>query len=105
PEMRGEAVGLFDYAFHPEGDGRTAVSTSVAGYLQIDSRFIRVLGKVALPLVQAKADKESSQLLPTFAPVSPASENDPARVFTKVSERPDVPRQELEQFRAVLRLP
>jgi len=105
PEMRGEAVGLFDYAFQPEGDGRTAVTTAVAGYLQIDSRFIRVLGKVAMPLVQAKADKESSQLLRTFARVSRAIENDSAQVFQKVSERPDVSRQELEQFRAILRLP
>jgi hypothetical protein len=73
--------------------------------VQIDSGFLSVLGRVALPFVQAKADKEAGQLLRVFARVSRAIENNAAHVYQKVSERPGVPRQELEQFRGLLRLP
>jgi len=105
PAMRGEAVAILEYTFRPEGDGRTLVATWATGYVQIDNRFLRALGKVALPFVQAKADKEAGGLLRLFARASRAIENNSAQVYFKVSERPDVPRQELEQFRELLRLP
>ena len=53
----------------------------------------------------AKADKEAGQLLRVFARASRAIEGNPSEVYQKVSERADVPRQELERFRELLRLP
>ena len=105
PEMRGEAVAMFEYDFKTDSDGRTLVASRATGYLQVDNRFLRALGKVAGPFVQAKADKEAGQLLRVFARVSRAIEENPSEVYQKVSERPDVPRRELEQFRGLLRLP
>jgi hypothetical protein len=105
PEMRGEAVAMFEYDFKTDTDGRTLVLSRATGYLQVDNRFLRALGKVAAPFVQAKADKEAGQLLRVFARVSRAIEENPGEVYQKVGERPDVPRQELEQFRGLLRLP
>jgi hypothetical protein len=81
------------------------VESWATGYVQIDSGFLSVLGRIALPFVQAKADKEAGQLLRVFARVSRAIENNAAQVYHTVSERPDVSRQELEQFRGLLRLP
>jgi hypothetical protein len=105
PSMRGEAVAILDYRFRPEDDGRTLVASWATGYVQVDSRFLRALGKLALPFVQAKADKEAVGLLRLFARASRAIENNSAQVYLKVSERPDVPRRELEEFRELLRLP
>jgi len=105
PDMRGEAVALFEYTFRPAGDGRTLVESWATGYVQIDSGFVRVLGRVARPFVQAKADKEVGQLLKLFARASRAIENNAAQVYHKVSGRPDIPHQELDQFRGLLRLP
>ncbi len=104
PDMRGEAVAILDYTFRPEAEGRTLVASWATGYVQIDSRFLRVLGQVAMPFVQAKADKEAAGLLRMFARASRAIENNSAQVYQKVSERPDVPRQELERFRELLGL-
>jgi len=104
PEMRGEAVGMFEYGFRTETDGRTMVTTRATGYLQVDNNFLRMLGRIAAPFVQAKADKETGQLLRVFARASRAIEENPADVCQKVSERPDVPRRELEHFRALLRV-
>ena len=105
PEIRGQAVGTLEYSFRPDGDGRTVVATAASGYVQVDNRVLNVLGKLAAPLVQAKADREAGLLLRTFARVSRAIEENPAQVYQRVSERPDVPRQELAEFRRLLRLP
>ena len=105
PEMRGEAVAVFEYDFTSDETGRPLVATRATGYLQVDSKFLRALGKVAAPFVQAKADKEANQLLRVFARASRALEENPGEVIQKVSERPDVPRQELERFRELLRVP
>ena len=50
-------------------------------------------------------DKETGQLLRVFARASRAIEENPSAVYQKVSARADVPRQELERFRELLRLP
>jgi hypothetical protein len=105
PAIRGQAVGTLEYAFRQDGAGQTVVVTSASGYVQVDNRALNALGKVAAPMVQAKADKEAGYLLRTFARVTRVIDEDPARVVQLVSERPDVPRAELEEFRRLLRLP
>ena len=98
PEMRGEAVAVFEYDFTSDGAGRTLVASRATGYLQVDNTFLRALGRIAAPFVQAKADKEAGKLLRVFARTSRAIEENPGEVYQKVSERADVPRQELERF-------
>jgi hypothetical protein len=105
PEIRGQGVGTLEYAFRTAGDGQTVVATAASGYLQVDNRALNALGRLAAPFVQAKADREAGLLLRTFARVMRAIEENPASVYQRVSERADVPRPELEQFRRLLRLP
>ena len=105
PEIRGQAVGTLEYAFRQDEAGRTVVATAASGYVQVDNRALNALARIAAPMVQAKADKEAGYLLRTFARVTRAIDEDPARVYQLVSERPDVPRAELEEFRRILRLP
>ena len=105
PEIRGQAVGSLEYSFRPAGDGQTVVATAASGYLQVDNRTLNALGRLAAPFVQAKADREAGLLLRTFARVMRAIEENPASVYQRVSERADVPRPELEQFRRLLRVP
>jgi len=52
----------------------------------------------------AKADREARKLVKVFARASRAIEDDPAAVVALVSQRPDVPRHELEEFRQLLEL-
>lgn len=105
PEIRGQAVATFEYAFRADGLGRTVVATTASGYVQVDNRVLNAFAKVAAPIVQARADKEAAYLLRTFARATRAIEEDPARVYRAVSQRPDVPRAELEEFHQLLRLP
>ena len=105
PEIHGEGVATLQYAFHQDDAGRTLVVATAAGCVQVDNTFLNALAKVAAPMVQAKADKEAGYLLRVFARVSRAIEEEPARVYQLVSERPDVPRADLEEFRRVLHLP
>ena len=81
------------------------VVTTASGYVQVDNSVLNTLGKLGAPIVQARADKEAGYLLRTFARATRAIEEDPARVYQLVSERPDVPRSELAEFRQILRLP
>jgi hypothetical protein len=105
PDIEGQAVATLTFAFSPGSNGRTMVSTSATGYVQVDNRFLNTLGKVAAPFIQARADKEAGMLLRTFARVTNAIEENPAKVYQLVSERPDVPPAELQEFRRILRLP
>ena len=81
------------------------MATGPPGICRSTTRFLQGARKVAAPFVQTKADKEAGQLLRVFSRVSRAIEENPAEVYQKVSERADVPRQELERFRGLLRLP
>jgi hypothetical protein len=105
PEIRGQAVATLEYVFRPDGEGHMLVATVASGYVQVDNRALNALGKLAAPVVQAKADREAGLLLRTFARVTRALEQTPAEVYQLVRARPDVPRRELEEFRRLLRLP
>jgi hypothetical protein len=105
PEIHGQAVATLEYSFRSVEGGQTVVVTAASGFVQVDNQVLNTLGKVAAPMVQAKADKEVGYLLRTFARVTKAIEEDPAKVYQLVSERPDVPRADLEGFRRVLSLP
>jgi len=105
PEIRGQAVATLEYRFRPGDGGHQVIVTTASGYVQVDSSVLNTLGRVAAPMVQAKADREVGYLLRTFARVTRAIEEDPARVYRLVSDRPDVPRPELQEFHRLLRLP
>ena len=104
PDVRGRAVVALAYKFEPAPQGRQQVATAVTSFVQLDSAVIRVIGKLGGPLVQRKADREARQLLRVFAKVSRAIEDNPADVYARVRERADVPKQELEEFRKLLRV-
>ncbi len=106
PEIQGQAVVALEYAFRSEADGRAQVVPTAFGYVQLDSGLLfTVLARVGAPFIQKKADREAKWLLGTFARVSRDIAANPAEVYRKVSERPDVPRQELEEFRRLLGVP
>ena len=59
PEIRGQAVATLEYSFRPGEGGPDRWSPPPAsGFVQVDNRVLNTLGKVAAPIVQAKADKE-----------------------------------------------
>jgi hypothetical protein len=94
------------YKFQPAAaPARPQVITTVTSFVQIDSTVVRAIGRMGGPLVQKKADREARQLLKVFARVSRAIEDNPADVYARIRERPDVPRTELEEFRKLLRVP
>ena len=105
PDIRGRAVVALAYKFQPTADGRHQVSTTLISFVQIDSAVVRAIGRVGAPIVQKKADREARQLLKVFAKVSRAIEDNPADLYDRLRERPDVPKAELEEFRKLLRVP
>jgi hypothetical protein len=105
PDIKGRAVVALAYKFEPAASGRAQVSTTLTSFVQIDSTVVRTIGRIGGPLVQKKADREARQLLKVFARVSRAIEDNPADVYARLRERPDVPRAELEEFRKLLRVP
>lgn len=106
PDIKGRAVVALAYKFQPAAaPARPQVITTVTSFVQIDSTVVRAIGRMGGPLVQKKADREARQLLKVFARVSRAIEDNPADVYARIRERPDVPRTELEEFRKLLRVP
>ncbi len=105
PDIKGRAVVALAYKFQPTAPGRSQISTTLTSFVQIDSAVVRTIGRMGGPLVQKKADREARQLLKVFARVSRAIEDNPADVYARLRERPDVPKAELEEFRKLLRVP
>lgn len=105
PDIKGRAVVALAYKFQPVPQGRQQVTTTVTAFVQIDSAVVRAIGRLGGPLVQKKADREARQLLRVFSKVSRAIEENPADVYARLRARPDVPKQELEEFRKLLRVP
>jgi hypothetical protein len=106
PDIRGQALVAIEYGFRPGANGRAVVTPAATGYVQVDGGFfLDIIGRVGAPFIQSKADREARQLLRTFAKVSRAIEQDAPEVYRKVSARPDVPREALEEFRRLLGLP
>ena len=105
PDIKGRAVVALAYRFEPAASGRSLISTTLTSFVQIDSTVVRTIGRMGGPLVQKKADREARQLLRVFAKVSRAIEDNPADVYARIKERPDVPKQELEEFRKLLGVP
>ena len=102
PDVRGQAVVVLEYGFRPTAEGHTVVDTAITGYVKLDSRFLRIAGALVGPIAQAKANREARQLLKVFARVSREIEERPDEVYEAVRRRPDVPQQELADFRQLL---
>ncbi|MGH7384339.1 MAG: hypothetical protein ACREKG_04090 [Candidatus Rokuibacteriota bacterium] len=105
PDIKGRAVVALAYKFQPAPQGRQQIVTTLTAFVQIDSAVVRTIGKMGGPLVQKKADREARQLLRVFSKVSRAIESNPVDVYARLRARPDVPKQELEEFRKLLRVP
>jgi hypothetical protein len=105
PDIKGRAVVALAYKFQPTPQGRHQVATTLTSFVHIDSAVIRAIGRMGGSLVQKKADQEARRLLRVFSKVSRAIEDNPADVYARVRERADVPKQELEEFRKLLRVP
>jgi hypothetical protein len=105
PDIHGQAVVSIDYAVQPAASGSSAISTAVTGFVKLDSRLLAMASKVASSIARAKGEKEARSLVKLFAKTTHAIESDPAGVFDKVRQRPDVPPAELEEFRRLLNLP
>jgi len=104
PDLKGRAVVALAYRFQPAPQGRQQVATTVTAFVQIDNAVIRAIGKLGGPVVQKKADLEARRLLRLFSKVSRAIEDNPGDVYARLRGRPDVPKQELEEFRKLLRV-
>jgi hypothetical protein len=105
PNIRGQAVVVFNYAALVGADSRHAIQTAVTGFVKLDSRILSAAGKLASAVANAKADREGRQLVKMFARTTRAIEDDPAGVYEQLQRQPAVPLRELDQFRRLLKLP
>ena len=102
PAIHGEVLLIIDYQYVPGAPGRVLVKSVVASFVKLDSRILSGVLKLGSAIAQKTADREARGIVKLFAKVSRAIEEDPARVYAKLRDRPDVPRAELEEFRALL---
>ena len=105
PDIQGQAVVSIDYGVQPATGGRSHINTAITGFVKLDSRLLAMASRMASSVARAKGEKEARGLVGLFARTTQAIESDPAGVFDKVRQRPDVPSRELEDFRRLLNLP
>jgi hypothetical protein len=105
PDIHGQAVVLIDYSTQPAANGHSRINAAVSGFVRLDSRILAVASRLATSVATKKGEKEARRLVKLFAKTTRAIDTDPAGVFEKVRQRPDVPARELEEFRRLLSLP
>jgi hypothetical protein len=105
PDINGQAVVVIDYETKPAPQGRSLISAAVSGFVKLDSRILAMASKLATSVATAKGEKEARRLVRLFAKTTHAIDADPAGVFDKVRQQPNVPSAELEEFRRLLNLP
>jgi hypothetical protein len=105
PDIHGQAVLKIEWDTRPADGGLDLVTAAVTTYVKVESGFMAFLMKLASAAVTDKAELESRRVVRTFARVSRAIEEDPAKVFDQVRRSPDVPQAPLEQFRRLLKVP
>jgi hypothetical protein len=105
PDIHGQAVVLIDYDTQPAANGQSRINTAVSGFVRLDSRILAMASTLATSVATKKGEKEARRLVKVFAKTTRAIDADPAGVFEKVRQRPDVPARELEEFRRLLSLP
>jgi hypothetical protein len=104
PSIRGQAVVWLAYGFQPAAEGRDRVTSTVTGFVKLDSRFLNFAARLASGIAQDKADTEARKLMKVFARVSQAIRDNPASVYEQLRQRPETPRRELEEFRQLLKV-
>ena len=104
PTINGQAVVVIEYVAQPAPDSRSLITTTVTGFVKLDSRLLEWAGRFARAAAAAKAEKEARLLVRVFARASRGIENDPAGVYELVRKRPDAPRRDLEGFHRLLQL-
>ena len=102
PSIRGQAVIMLEYGFRPTAHGRDLVTSKVTGFVKLDSRVLAFASRLVSSVAQNKADTEARKLVKVFARVSQAVQENPSSVYEQLRQRPDTPRQELEEFRQIL---
>jgi hypothetical protein len=105
PDISGEAIITISYDTTPANNGKSTIAAAVGSYVKLDSTLLRLAGRLASSVAHAKAEKEGTRLVKTFARATRAIEENPAGVWKALRQRPDVPRRELEEFRRLLSLP
>ncbi len=104
PTIHGQAVVIIEYAAQPAPDDRSLITTTVTGFVKLDSRVLEWAGRLASAAATAKAEKEARLLVRVFARASRAIESDPAGVHGLVRQQRDVPQRELQEFGRLLQL-
>jgi hypothetical protein len=100
PDIRGQAVILLRYADGPGPNGRPALATSMEVFAQLDSAMIAAL---AGSIAKSKATSEGLHVLKVFSRLSTHLERRADEVLAELGRRPEVSRQELEQFRRLFK--
>jgi hypothetical protein len=104
PNIKGQAVVMIAYGFRPAPNGGDLVTSTVTGFVKLDSAVAAFATRLASGVAQNKADTEARRLMKVFARVSQAIQENPAGVYDRLRQRPETPQRELEEFRQLLQL-
>jgi hypothetical protein len=96
PTIRGEAVVVVTYDVRPGDGGPPEVTPAVTGYVRLESQLLAATARLMNRVVERKAEREARKIAGLFARVSQAIEEDPAGLYERLRERPDVAPAELE---------
>jgi hypothetical protein len=99
PDIHGQAVILFRYAWTPGTDGRSTLATSMEVFAQLDSA---VLASLAGPIARSKATSEARHVLKVFSRLSTHLDLRADEVLAELGRKPEISRTDLEGFKKAL---
>jgi hypothetical protein len=105
PTMTGRAVLVLDSSHVGSPDGGSRAEVTVVGFLKVDSVLARIVARVLREFTQATVDRKVRRFFRHVEKVSVRAYDDPAGLAHEIQGHPDLPPDQVAEFRRLLLAP
>jgi hypothetical protein len=102
PAIHGRVVAIIEYTVEPADRGRSLITPAMASFVRIDNAVYGVLARLFTAVIAPRATRVTNRIVVDIVRTARAIDSDPDAVDAALRERPDVPADELAEFRRLL---
>jgi hypothetical protein len=102
PAIYGRVVAVLEYTVEPADEGKSLITPAMASFVRIDNVVFGMLARLFTAIIAPRATRVTSRIVIDIAKTARAIDSDPDAVDAALRARPDVPADDLAEFRRLL---
>ena len=102
PAIYGRVVAVLEYTVEPADEGKSLITSAMATFVRIDNAVFGMLARLFTAIIAPRATRVTNRIVVDIAKTARAIDSDPDAVDAALRERPDVPADDLAEFRRLL---